>query len=160
ILEADIEMRPNWYPDASNDLPGEVGILDDKAIGIGIVFERDRTPVEAGAGANVEVGGFLVAEIEHDVAHRRIDAGAAIGVDAGRTVAVFVMLAALVAKLRLGTDQAPVVTGDEVAIDAHLIIDLELTIAIDFDVMVRREQGADFNPEIARIVAGGGRRRE
>src|SRR5688572_13024416 len=75
------------------------------------------------------------------------------------------MLGPFVAELRFGADHAEVVAGDQVAIDAELMVDVEqldvvivVEVEVEVDFAVVGHQGTDFDPEIAGIVPSGGGR--
>ena len=70
------------------------------------------------------------------------------------------MLGALVAKLGLGADHAEIIAGDEVAIDAQLIVDVDDVEIVGLDLGTVGPDAANFEPEISRIVARHGRRRQ
>jgi hypothetical protein len=65
----------------------------------------------------------------------------------------------LVAAFQLGADQAEIVTEDEVAIDAHLVVDVGDVDAVDLQVDFLQPHRAGFDSEISGIVTRRGWRR-
>src|SRR5699024_3706972 len=97
IFEAKVEMGPHRRTNASDQLPGKVAVLGHGPTGSAVQLKGQGFPGDTGTTADVEVRRFLVAEVEQQVGHRRIDAGPAGRADVGRAEGVFVKLATLVA---------------------------------------------------------------
>ncbi len=73
------------------------------------------------------------------------------------------MRRALVAKLQLGPDHAPVVSEDRIEIVTHLVVDLEVDRGVGSlgsEVDVLGPQKAAFDAQIKSFVARQGRRRD
>ena len=81
------------------------------------------------------------------VAHQRVSARMAVRADGRRVVAIVVVLGPFVGAFELGPEHPEVVAGDQVAIDAHLMLDLEKVDAVADEIPTRpRESFAHIGP--------------
>src|SRR5207253_4991546 len=111
-------------------------------------------PRHADAAAAVEVDLIVVAEVEQDVAHQRIGPRMALRMDyIAVAKIILVMLGPLVAGFDFGPNDAEIVTGDQVAVDAELIVDGEDVEAVSPDVRVLQPHRSDLEPEVSGMVA-------
>ncbi len=169
IFQTDIDVGRNRVANAGNTLQGDAAILE--AAGISIIFEPELAPGKADTRTGIEAEAILIAQVEQQVRHNREIASATIGIDsiADDAVAIvdgcgiFVVRRALVAKLQLGPDHAPVVSEDRIEIVTHLVVDLEVDRGVGSlgsEVDVLGPQKAAFDAQIKSFVARQGRRRD
>ncbi len=184
IFQAQIDVRRNRITNAGDRLPGEAAVLCaagedvvDQVVA-GIRLDMIFGPRPAGAAAGVEAEAVLVAEVEQHIDHGRQDGrlaggvhvrdrrrvGVAFTAGVGDGPAVILVPGLLPAKLTLEADHPKIVAGDDIEIDARLVIDSERAVEIvveafgrigtaEIDVRVLREEDAAFDPEIATAVA-------